>query len=151
CDLSTSIGDHTVVVTTGNGYGSTNTKIRRYSAVQVNTGTAITYADSAANGASFTINETGIYAMTALDLIASGALQFGISRNSSQLTTAVDSITAADRLAYTSINTGGNTAANVSVTRLLMAGYVIRVHAGTGNPDTARAWQSGFTICKVGL
>lgn len=55
--------DNSVIVHSGNGYGSTNTKIRRFTTVGENLGSSITYADSATDGASFTINQTGVYAM----------------------------------------------------------------------------------------
>lgn len=50
-----------VYVHTGNGNGSAS-NIRRYTTVEENTGTDITYTDSATDGASFTINTTGWYA-----------------------------------------------------------------------------------------
>lgn len=55
------VGTQRVAVHTGNGYGSTKTKFRRFTTTLHNDGTDITYADSSANGASFTINETGLY------------------------------------------------------------------------------------------
>lgn len=60
---SISVGTHTIIVHTGNAMGSVNTKVRRFTTVLINTGTAITYADSATNGASFTINEAGLYSI----------------------------------------------------------------------------------------
>lgn len=57
------IEESSVIVHSGNGYGSTNTKFRRFTTILENVGPSITYADSAANGASFTINSAGIYAI----------------------------------------------------------------------------------------
>jgi hypothetical protein len=44
-----------VRLNTANGYGSTNTAIRRFTNVVTNQGTDITYADSATLGTTFTI------------------------------------------------------------------------------------------------
>ena len=52
-----------VRLNTSNGYGSTNTVIKRYTNVVTNQGVDITYADSATLGASFTINTAGVYAI----------------------------------------------------------------------------------------
>lgn len=142
------IGTHQVTVTTGNGYGSTNNKIRRYTTTQTNTGTAITYADSAANGASFTINEPGIYEIFTVDIRGGAASVFGASVNSSQLTTDISSITAANRICYSSIANG--TTAAVSRTMRFSAGDVVRPH-GDGACDSVSASDSVFSIIKVGF
>ena len=49
-----------VRLNTANGYGSTNTKIRRFTNIVNNVGTDITYADSATLGNTFTINANGV-------------------------------------------------------------------------------------------
>ena len=116
-----------VKVHTGNGSGSTNDKIRRFSTTEINTGTSITYADSATDGASFTINEDGIYAISYFD-INSAAGQMGASKNSSQLTTAIASITATDRIMYSELEAANGE--NASVTLKLESGDVIRPHNG---------------------
>jgi hypothetical protein len=130
---------------TGNGNGSTNTKIRIFTTAVTNTGSAITYATSATNGDSFTINESGIYAMSYWDQENTGSYM-GISLNSSQLTIAINSITAADRLVLAT-NAGNNNAV-AAITCWLAAGDVIRAHndaAGTLlNSDLV-----GFHIIKV--
>ena len=64
----------------------------------INVGTAITYADSATLGATFSVAETAIYALKGEDRRWAGVFQFGVSKNSTQLTTDIYSITAADRL-----------------------------------------------------
>lgn len=87
-----------IVVVDGNGHGSTNTRIRRFTTTQVSIGSDITYADSAADGATFTINASGLYAITYADRDAAANTVLGISRNSTELTTNVNDITAADLL-----------------------------------------------------
>lgn len=126
------------------GKGSTNTCINRYSTVVTNQGTDITYADSATLGASFTINTNGIYAIS---MTGSPINSFtGISVNSSQLSTSIDTITAADRLS----DAGGGASGvplPVSSTVYLSAGAVVRPHGTTvadNNPSVSQ-----FTITRV--
>jgi hypothetical protein len=133
-----------VVVHTGNGHGSTNTKIRRYTTIQKNIGSAVTYADSATLGASFTINEDGIYCMQTGDYAVTTA-NVGISKNSTQLTTDVGSINAADVLVIgQSVNAFVGT---VSVCAVLAAGDVIRPHHN-GN-HISNDLYARFSIVKV--
>lgn len=139
-------GDHEVYVTTGNGYGSTNTCIRRFTTTQRSVGTAITYADSAANGASFTINEAGDYLIQWADVNSGGAAYLGFSVNSSQLTTSISSITAANRLAICQTPAAG-VAGMVSAVYRAAVNDVIRPHAFTNLDSTGV--QSWFRIKKV--
>lgn len=175
--LVTSVGDHEVTVRAGNGHGSANTCIRRFATMQRQQGTAVTYADSATLGSSFTINETGFYSIYYVDLTTTSSISvFGVSNNSAQLSTAISDITAANRLCYNSAfivnslyfafdtaNVGfdqGNwfvsSTPNVSypsaVSRSLRltAGDVIRPHTlGTANA-TADA-DTVFSIIKIGV
>lgn len=116
---------------TGNGFGSTNTKIRRFTTSVQSTGSDITYTDSATNGASFTVNTAGVYAIAYTDEGDTGAPHMGISLNSSQLTTDLSAITAANRLVGTNFGTG-NERGSVAVTVLLAANDVIRAHTNSG-------------------
>lgn len=77
-------------VDTGNGHGSTNNKIRRYSNVRKNVGNG--YSESAAGGAVFTAPEDGIYQFTIVDRRDGGQGVMGISVNSSALTTSIESL-----------------------------------------------------------
>lgn len=135
-----------VRVNTSNGYGSTNTVIRRFTNLQVSQGTDITYADSATAGASFTINTAGVYAISFSDQF-SAASSIGLSLNSSQLTTAISGITAADRLAE--MDSGGvNYSCTCSWTGYLAAGSIVRPHnqgvAVGSNPSVGK-----FTIVRI--
>lgn len=92
-----------VIVTAGNGHGSTNNKIRRYSTTALNTGSNITYADSSTNGGSFTINASGIYTMCWFDDNGGGTSNIGVTVNGSALTTSLRGLTYAQgKRAYTS-------------------------------------------------
>lgn len=143
-----STGDHAVVVHTGNGHGSTNTMIRRFTTAMTNVGTAITYADSATLGASFTINEAGFYEIYYQEVI-SGGTNFGVSLNSAALTTSVATITVATRVALLA-NTAATTETQ-SVTRVLLlaASDVIRPHTDGNFNGTSNI--TFFSIRKIGL
>lgn len=130
---------------TGNGHGSTNTRIRRFTTQVEAIGTAITYADSAGNGGSFTINEDGIYSITYADGSTTTGVRFGISLNSSQLTTDIDTITTADAIDIAGTS-GANEIGKSVFVGFLRAGDVIRAH--TQNTTTATSVVR-FTICKV--
>jgi hypothetical protein len=134
-----------VRVNTANGYGSTNTMIRRFTNVVTNQGSDITYADSATLGATFTINTNGVYAVSFNDSYGSTE-HVGISKNSTQLTTQFFSITLADKVAAMT-TAGTNLASNCGVTLYLTAGDVIRAH--TTGYAFAGASASMFTITRV--
>lgn len=145
-----SVGDHEVTVHTGNGVGSTNTAIRKFTTTLRNVGTAITYASTAAAGASFTINESGLYEIYYSDVAADAIYWFGVTLNSSQLTTSVDTITdisvrvmAAQILVATRQNT-------VTRTVRLAAGDVIRPHVTNGFYGAADT-KTHFSVRKVGV
>lgn len=59
--------DAEVWVHGGNGFGSSNTIVRRFSTVDVNVGQCITYADDSVYGASFLINCQGVYSISYTD------------------------------------------------------------------------------------
>lgn len=138
---------HQVRVNTTNGYGATNVAIRRWTTTVENVGTAITYADSAANGGSFTVTEAGIYAISYSDVFSTTAI-FGISLNSTQLSTGINGITTADRLAIQLVRLA-DLGESCGWTGYLAAGDIIRGHADT-NTDSAGAKAQGmFTITKI--
>jgi hypothetical protein len=132
-----------VRVNTANGYGSTNTMIRRYSTVVTNQGSDIAYADSATLGSSFTINTGGVYAIS-ISSVSTASAYLGLSLNSSQLTTAIHSITAADRLCYGILPSTGSL--TVSTCLYLPSGSVIRPHTDAGFTGGA---GDQFTIVRV--
>lgn len=140
-----------VAVDTGNGHGSSSTKIRRFTN-SATTGPDITYADSATLGGTFTINTTGIYTMHYSDSRAGGTSDIGFSVNSASLTTNVSALAAA-----TAVGSVGRILMNttpvalvmghVSATARLIAGDVIRAHTDGGPDNVASASQ--FIIHRV--
>lgn len=143
------VGNHSVTVTNGNGSGSTNTKIRRFTTTQTNVGTAITYADSATLGASFTINEPGIYEAFYEDESSLGQTYIGISVNTTQPTVDINSITATDRAGLASNAT--NITASLTRVLRLSTGDVVRPHWGSSAPNNTNAAFSAFSIKKVNI
>lgn len=131
---------------TGNGHGSINTRIRRFSTVVLNTGIGITYADSATGGASFTCTESGVYAFCYSDCYNTASL-FGLSLNTSQQATNISSITAADRLAITT-NQATDSPGFVSITLPLIVGDIVRPHTSGSSESTVPALVS-FTVQRI--
>lgn len=137
-----------VVVHTGNGRGSTNTRIRRFSTTLTNTGSDITYADSAADGATFTINKAGLYFIQYEDKTTTTLAYFGPSKNSNQLTTDVQSINIADRLGLSRFELGAFVGGPAVALVPLAANDVIRPHCTTTCDSTTN--QVYFRIIRVG-
>lgn len=141
--------DSEVYVEVGNGHGSTNTKIRRYSNIRKEVGTAITYADSSTLGASFTINEAGVYSVGSVDGNTSTDYFLGISVNSSTLTTGIESMSYANgkrALNYDSVPTGNSI---ITWTGRLAVGDVVRPHSGGNLPNRTDA-RTMFWVVKTG-
>ena len=135
-----------IKIHTGNGYGSTNTVIKRFLTVETSTGTAITYADSSTLGSTFTINETGIYHISYTG--ASGAISTtGISLNSTELTTAMNGlVNVEDRLA-SETNGGNQYTVSLSWAGILQKGDIVRPHNdGSSGTET----RESFAITRIG-
>jgi hypothetical protein len=132
----------------GNGHGSTNTVIRRFSTIAVNNpGTSVTLTQSATLGDSVTINESGLYNIQYGDRSSSGIQTFGISINSSQLTTNIASITSGNRAAIAQ-SISGNGSTQIGLDLRLSAGDVVRCHTdGALDGTEVRTY---FHIRKVG-
>lgn len=144
------VGNHCVWVHTGNGFSSTNTKHRRYTTAKTNVGTAITYADSATNGATFTINESGDYQMIMCDRNATAGrdVYFGIAVNSSAGTTNIQGDAAL--LIYSYLLS--NNITPMTIIHRLSVGDVVTVKGGTGAtfmPDATGQNDSFFIIRKI--
>lgn len=90
----------------GNGYGSTNTKIRRYTTQQISTGSGITVTDSATLGETFTIGsgQAGTYFGCMMDFTSSAGFLQGITLNDSAISTDSSSSTYANGLRAIGVN-----------------------------------------------
>lgn len=136
--------DSTIRVDTANGFGSTNTKIRRFTNVRQAVGSDITFSDSATLGSYFTVNSAGTYSFSYSENF-SAAAAMGLSLNSTQLTTDVTTITDTDRLAIETSDTAGRSI-SCSWSGYLNAGDVIRAHT-QGQAATTNN-QVAFTASK---
>lgn len=136
-----------IVVNTSNGHGSTNTKIRRFSNIEKSIGIDISYLDSPTDGASFTINKSGLYAISYMDVFVVSS-NIGISRNSSELTTNVSAISINDRLMLSNTDSA-NGCEGMATTLRLDEGDVIRPHTD-GAADSASVELALFRIIRIG-
>jgi hypothetical protein len=139
-----------VTVYGANGYGSTNTVIRRFSTVGTNTGSSITYADSATLGASFTINISGVYAISYTDMIPSNVTSYvaGVSLNSTQLTTIIYNITPANILCYGYAGASTNEGGGNAWVGYIASGGVVRPHLAQASLANTSA-SATFTITRI--
>lgn len=135
-------------INTANGYGSTNNAIRRLTNIVDNIGGSVTYADSAAGGASFTINATGLYSMSYSDQFNASS-NLGISLNSNELTTSIQNITQSHIIAIATTPAANQVATCSANGIFIQAGGVIRPHTAGAASGTL---TSGclFTIGRVG-
>jgi len=136
-----------IVADSGNGHGSSNTNVRRFTNVTV-TGTDISYnsGSQATAGAQFTINKAGIYSISYNDDSTGTAnVYIGIGRNANGATS-VEDLTAATRLALGRTLTTEEVEC-VSATRRLNAGDVITAHTNAVPNDTSARVQ--FSITQI--
>ena len=119
----------TLVTMGGNGYGSTNTAIRRLTSTLGDTaGEFMADVHSATLGTSFTCLQRGLYALQTRDRDSGSSFLVGISINSNQLTTAISGIASGDILAMAQFSAA--TIGQASVDVYLNPGDVIRPHTG---------------------
>jgi hypothetical protein len=123
------------------GSGSTNTCIPRFTTTETNQGLDIAYTDSATLGNLFTINANGVYAIT---FSGGGNVNLGISNNSTQLSTSINTISVANRLS--SSGGGAGIAENASWVGYLPAGSLVRAHS---DGSSLAAITPTFTIVRV--
>ncbi len=115
-------------ITGPNGTGSTDDKIRLFTTTTTNVGTAFTISHGATTGTTVTLNSSGIYVFCRVDQRGASSGFFGISVNSSQRTTSITSITAADRLIHNVYLGGGGDTAVCTAPEYLQTNDVIRPH-----------------------
>lgn len=126
------------------GYGGTDTKIPYFTNVRSNVDTAgaMTVVNNSTNGCKITINTADYYTINfTYNLNSAGYM--GISKSSSELTTNINSITAADRLAtaYATTSVG----AQVSIRVYCAVNTVIRPHGEGTAAQTNSTWHFSIT------
>lgn len=135
-----------VIASVGNGHGSTATMIRRFT-TGTTTGTDITYADSATNGATFTINTSGTYGIAYSDISTTGTVTIGISVNAASLTTTIGNTTIANGKRAQTSSSAANIITHVATSLYLTAGDIVRAH--TNNNPNSTADNVIFVITKL--
>jgi hypothetical protein len=122
---------------TGNGFGSTNTTVRRFAGSTFGEGTAVTLESSATLGDDFLINEYGQYAISATDYNTGAASVLSITVNGANLSTAptISNSGVANGGFCTATGSAANQAANCSIVKYLSKNDVVRVQS-TGNATT---------------
>lgn len=141
-----SLSQHEIHLTTGNGHGSSGTCVRRFSTTVTNTGSAMTYADSATNGMSVTVNTTGLYYMSYSDMRTTNTPEVNITKNASALNVSPFTLTNGTVLATAFAPT--NTWAQCSALAYLTAGDIIRAQNNGSNDDTTI--RVIFRMIKIG-
>lgn len=133
--------------------GATNTRIVSILSGQTiaeSIGSDIIYADSAALGASFTVNTAGIYHFSfSSDANTTSAIGVGFSLNVSgaELTTGYTALPVAKKL-VAGYDTGPGNVLNVSGSFNLKVGDVVRIHSS--DPLNANGSWSSFAVVKQG-
>lgn len=135
-----------LLVNTGAGHGSTNTKIRRFATVVVNTNNSVTFVDSADSASEFIVNDGGIYAISYHDMSTAVSINMGISINSTQLTTNIGAIDPSARYAY--LNNAANNLTQANYIGYISANSTIRAH--TAGSVTSTGTFVSFEIEKIG-
>jgi hypothetical protein len=135
-------GDSSLEINTYAGYGSTNTKIVRFSFIQSNIGSDILYSSSPTLGDSFTAQSTGIYTFSASINSPVGVYGvIGLTKNltGTDLSAAISGLSAAKALqiSVTPQVSGIIGDPLVSWSGALIAGDIIRVHTDGSVPNTA--------------
>ncbi len=133
-------------LSTQNGNGSSNTTVRRFSNTITSTGSDITYADSSTLGATFTINTAGLYSISYSDADIAGG-NFGLTLNSTQLTTNVAGVTTANVL-FIMTAPGGEQVVGNSITRYFVANDVLRAQTD-GAANTTSTARVHFHIQRI--
>lgn len=131
------------------GSSSGDTRIQNFVNVITNIGSAITYTPrTSTTGDFFTINESGIYAITTA-MYESGANYIGISKNTTQTSTSILSLTNKSEALAMHYQTGGD-AQSLSVTTKLVTGDIIRAHRSTASATVSPTDPSvKFSIVQI--
>ena len=141
--------DSSVRLDTANGYGSTNTKIRRFSSVRTNLGSDIQYVDSATLGSSFTVATSGIYNVTYSETSNANTTTMDVNLllNSIDSTEGNQTTLAFDNQIY---NTASSVTkyASCSWQGYLAAGNIVRPYVSAAVNNNGQ--NAFFTMSKVG-
>jgi len=134
-----------IIVVTGNGNGSTNTFVKRFTTTLLSQGSDVTYTASATNGDTFTINTSGTYAVSYSDAYTIVA-DLTITANGVTLTINPGNINDITRV--TVCDSPASAVGCCSASRYFSAGTVIRAQNSSGT-QLASGIYAQFTITRV--
>jgi hypothetical protein len=143
--------DSEIVVTGGNGFGSSNTIVRRFTTVVLDVGSGITYTDDPAYGASFLINAPGVYAISYSDQRTDNAYPgflYYIEVDHSPVQSSISTIQSGTTFATVGTSTPSIVGKN-NVTLLLDAGDVVRPYWWGNVGGTYNDVEAQFIITRV--
>lgn len=149
---SLKVPDAQLILEGGNGHGSTNTKIRRFTSIREQVGQSFyyTYADSATLGGSVTINVPGLYFVEYNDRATAASEWLAITVNDTAPTTSISSITSYAQ-GTRSITGTASTFTGVAATLIyLNTNDVVRAHTNGVANETSNGLVY-FTLRKVSL
>lgn len=144
-------------VSEGNGYGSTNTFIRRFAssgagAIIQNSLAQVIYNDSVTDGASFTCYWPGKYCVTYMDLTSGGSPDvFGVSANllSGEGAASIGALPTNTRIySYGTSNTSNMAVVN-SFTTVLNIGDVLYAHTDSSTGGIDGGFPTSFRVSRV--
>jgi len=141
-----SVGQQEVFVHTGNGFGSTATKRRRYSVTVTDVGSDLTLADTAANGTTVTINTTGFYCVHITDRRTSGAAQMlGVANGDGTTALSLAGVTMSQFIAFATVSTNPGTGSGC---KFLTATDVVAAQ-GDGSATMTSDQQASLRVWRV--
>ncbi len=141
-------GFHTYARLSTGAYGSTNSKIIHFSnTIETSNDTVVTVASTSAAGLSVTANVACLCWINFYFAGTGGDVTFGLSKNSTQLTTAIYLITSADNLGMDVTRADGQ-ADQVSFVGALDVSDVIRPHAD-GNAIHGTGMRTQFHVLAI--
>lgn len=135
-----------IYVDTRGGEGATNTKITYFTNTKQARGTEIQYISDATLGDSFVIQWPGLYSVQPKAETGTVGGVMGVSKNSNQLTTGVQSITASHVLEIWAVN--GGTVGQGSLVWCKI-GETIRAHIQATASLGSSVWDNSMHITKV--
>jgi hypothetical protein len=147
-------GGAQITMDSPNGFGSTNTAVRKdWTSRVANGGTAMTYSNSATDGAKVTINEDGVYCIQYHDAASGGTAIMGIVVNGTNGAGNVRLTSYAQGLRALGASAGANLSGSVSWCGYLSnnggaADDYVWFQSSVGGADSTN-YQAMFTIVKV--
>lgn len=130
------------------GKGAVATAIRLWGSVLSFNGCAAVYRATANDGSYWEVVKPGRFDINIFDQANNNGSKTGISLNSSQLTTAIFGITAADVVGYDTTDSAGNSA-NFNASRTFKIGDIIRNHCDPAGTAFGSNTYSKLRIMRI--